>query len=36
MDTLLALTGVTTVEDLEEITNKPTHILNDLSEWRFE
>ena len=36
VDTLLALTGVTTVEDLEEITNKPTHILNDLSEWRFE
>ena len=36
VDTILALTGVTTAEDLEEVINKPTHILNDLSEWRFE
>lgn len=36
VDTLLTLTGVTTPIELEEITNKPTHIVNNLSDWRFE
>lgn len=36
VDTLLTLTGVTKTVELEKITNKPTHTVSDLSEWRFE
>ncbi|MUV39214.1 4-nitrophenylphosphatase [Lentibacillus sp. JNUCC-1] len=33
MDTLMVLTGVTTTSQLSEIKHKPTHVVNDLSEW---
>lgn len=35
MDTLMVLTGVTQLEDLRLVADKPTYVLNDLSEWDF-
>lgn len=33
MDTLMVLTGFSTREDIAELTEQPTHLVNDLSEW---
>lgn len=35
MDTLMVLTGVTQLDDLRLVADKPTYVLNDLSEWEF-
>ncbi|WP_062354627.1 TIGR01457 family HAD-type hydrolase [Bacillus kwashiorkori] len=34
IDTLLVLTGVTTVEQLQKIDKQPTHIIQSLDEWK--
>lgn len=34
MDTLMVLTGFSTREDLESVPTQPTHLVNNLSEWR--
>nr|WP_149025728.1 TIGR01457 family HAD-type hydrolase [Jeotgalibaca dankookensis] len=36
MDTIMTLTGITKAKDLEQYIKKPTYIVKDLSEWRFE
>lgn len=36
MDTIMTLTGITKEKDLEQYIKKPTFIVKDLSEWRFE
>lgn len=34
MDTILVLSGVTQIEDLENVATQPTHIIKNLAEWK--
>lgn len=36
MDTIMTLTGITKRVDLEKFVKKPTFVVEDLSEWRFD